>query len=229
MKILLLKILYCTFLFSLLVTGMASGETVGQLAQSVWYRGVYFDKVRFDTTVIVSLTNDAQQLIATIGRTNQADTTIIMDIDETKWRLPSDWFEVFAVHLSYDQAGDMSSDDQQYRVLQYVAIERWGKDFSGSDETRPNQYTVWGDTLIVEKASVFEDTLAIRYFALPTLAADTSDVIDLPDRYLPMLKEVVIQACIERISFPSRSPRDEGMALTRLVQEALLNRETDGN
>lgn len=218
------RFFFCAFLLSLLVSGVTKGEIVGDIARSVWTRGVYLDKIRFDGDVLLSLTNDAQDLIATIGRTNQADTSIVMDVGEIKWSLPSDWFEVFAVHISPDQ----TVEGARVTRLKYVPADEWGKEFE-DDISRASQYTIWGDTLIVEMASAVEDTLTIRYFALPTSAADTSGTVDLPARYIPMLKEIVVQACIERITFPSRSPRDEGLALTRLVQEALLNREVDGN
>ena len=210
------------FLASLLIfCWPAHADTGGQVAQSIYNRGVYFDEVRFDTLVLVDFINDAQALIAAIGRTNQAETTIVVSSPQT-YALPSDFYQVQTVLLNADPA---AVADPRRTSLKYVPTEMFGRLFTVKT-SRPTQYSIWADSLWVDVGSVTdEDTVFVFYFARPTELSDTSSTVDLPQQHIPLLKEIVRQMCLERIEYPAGAPEEKAFAIVKMIETALLGRE----
>jgi hypothetical protein len=204
----------------------AQATSLGEILQSIYNRGLYFDADRFDTAVIRDFTNDAQTLIATIGNTNQAWQRIIPGTSYA-YALDSDFYSIHVVVLNADPLGSPVDPGNVPSRLEYVPFDQLGTTYS-PEQTRPSKYAIWQDSIRLDRKSPTGiDTVSVYYFALPTPVTDTGDTIDIPDAYIPLLKEIVVQMCLERITFPERSPREEALALTKLVQEALLGREAD--
>lgn len=216
-------------LVPLLLAAAVRAETLGGLIDMVHNRGIYFDYDRFDTTTVKEFANDAAELIATLGRTNQSQSTIVLTQDILAFALPSDYLFPGTAILSADPDGDPDGENHTRRRLNYVPIDQYGTKFAAGTG-RPEQFSIWNDSLILERPSLTgSDTVWFFYFSTPTtMSADTSTV-DLPDTYLPILREVLVQMCMERITAPSRSPREEGLALLQMIKEALLGREADQN
>jgi hypothetical protein len=213
-------------LLPLILLGGAKAESLGQVIQSVYNRGVYFDQDRFDTVVIMDFANDTQELIATIGKTNQAETTIVLG-DDLSYALPSDFYLIHSVIINADPTLDSDSPRRRRKSLKYVPYEDFGNSYAvGSD--RPADYSIWADSVKLHKGSdTGEDSLFVGYFRHATAMTDTADAVDLPQAYIAMLKDIVIQMCLNRITFPNQSPKEEALTLTAMVTEALLGRRGD--
>lgn len=209
----------------LLTATLTGAETVDDIQKSIRNRGVYFDATRFPDSVLRDFTNDAQTLIATIGKTKQAETTIVCGSGYS-YPLPADYFLFWALILNADPAQEYTASNPPH-YLDYVPPERYGKvAFVGTD--RPSAFTVWGDSLLLNIPSYREsDTVSFKYLALPLALTDDTSTVDLPGAYVPLLKDAVQFLCIDRITYPGRTNRESVLQLSQYLTEAILGRKGD--
>jgi hypothetical protein len=199
--------------------------TVADVSESIHNRGVYFDSVRFPDSVLRDFTNDAQTLIATIGKTKQAETTIVCGAGYS-YPLPGDYFLHWAAILNADPAKEYDASNPPH-YLDYIPPEKYGHvAFIGSD--RPASFTVWGDSLLLNIPSYSEnDTVSFKYLAEPTALTTDSSTIDLPDAFIPLLKDAVQFMCVDRITYPGRADAERVLQLTGFLNQAILGRPAD--
>lgn len=218
------------FLLILICALQVKADTIGQIHQSIFNRGLYFDQKRFDTLVTIDFVNDIQRLMATIGMTNERRVVFAM-LEDTgafayAYALPTSFIQIKSAVMNEDP--NLVGDPKNKRyTLKYTKVENIGRKSTASTIGRPKEYSIWDDTLYVQPTSNFDDTLTVYYFDMPVPQVDTSTTIDIPNRFVPSLKEITIQMCIERIRFPNRSPRQEGLIMTELVRNAVLGRPDD--
>jgi hypothetical protein len=215
-----------TIVFLLLVPPHAQAEMVLDVQNSIYHRGVYFDADRFPDSVLLDFINDAQTLIATISKTKQAETTYVCGAGY-KYPLPSDYYLFWGAILNANPNPVTGEPTPVPYYLDYVPPEKYGSvAFQGDD--RPSSYTVWGDSLLLNRPSYSEtDTITFYYLAEPTVLTEDSSVIDLPSAFIPLLKDAVEYMCINRITYPGRSEREAVLQLTGYLNEAILGRPKD--
>jgi hypothetical protein len=215
------------FLALLPVSGDVRADSLGGVIASIQNRGRHFDTERFPDSVLKDFANDAQTLIATLGKTNQAESTYVLGAGY-KYPLPSDFCLVWGAILNGDPTpADGAPPENRPYFLNYVPPEKYGSmAFPGTD--RPSTFTVWGDSLLFDVPSYTEtDTVTLNYFALPTAMVADSSAVDLPAAFVPLLKDAVEYMCINRIVFPGRADRQEAITLSNFITQAILGRKPD--
>lgn len=209
-----------------MLASMARADTLGVVITSIRNRGVYFDSERFPDTVLRDFANDAQMLIATIGKTKQSDTSIALVGTGFSYALPSDFYLAWAAIINANPDLDLDDNNRPY-YLDYVPSEKYGWS-APTGEGRPTAFTVWSDSLFTDVVSASEiDTIALKYFALPTAMTGVGSDIDLPAAYIPLLKDAVQYMCVNRIVFPGRTDKQETLQLAGFLTQAILGRKQD--
>lgn len=206
----------------LLLAGCVQAETGGEIIQGIYNRGIYFDEKRFTVDVLLDFINDAQEMIAIIGRTNEEHYSTVLGAG-SRMAMPAGFYQVEAVILNPDPN---DANARRYTSLIYVPIKRLGR--VGSHDSRPAEFSVWKDSLWLDVGSPGStDTIGILYFSHATALADSSDTVDLPDQHIPLLIDVVRQMCFDRLEVPEMSPEEKALNLVKMIETALLGRPTD--
>lgn len=209
----------------LLVGSSVVAETGHDIALSVYQRGIYFDSVRFPPNLLLSFTNDAQLAIATIGRALAAETTYVLEDQVIKYRLPDRFLLASGAILNADPT-QLLSFQNFARALQYVPPEAWGKTPPASF-TRPYQWTIFADTIkFSSPKSEVDDSVVFEYFRYPDHLDTLTDTVDLPKKFIPLLKEYVVNFCFSRILLtgPDKDRSDEQL---KYYETQLLGRPED--
>jgi len=209
--------------FVLLWTVLAA-ETGKELMDKVRERSLWIDGQRFTTSVLLDFINTKQQMISTIGKTKEKDLVMVPGVGVRKILLPSDFYLVAAVELNPNPQIGIAEPTNLWTVLQYVPREQLGRFFTASDE-RPSAYSIWGDSLILNRETTTGlDTLVMMYFASAVALADSTEDIDLPDEYLPLLQDYLIKMCFTRVNLIVPDTLDRNI---RYLENILIGRPKD--
>lgn len=201
----------------LLAVLTAGAETYGNFQTQVRGRRIDFDLNRLPDSIIMQITNDAAILVATVGKTNEQDSLYDFGTDSV-FALPSDLYLTEA--LTAIRTGDPNA------VMTYVARKELGKNPTTTPDY-PTQFSIWNDSLILNMAPPQTGMYGqLSYYRLPVAIDSTADTIDIPDIYLPLLKEMVITMCDDRIRLASER-RTDTEARLRFYEQKLLGRPTD--
>jgi hypothetical protein len=204
---------------------VTEAATVAQEIKEVFGCSVALDSARFPDSVMIPFVNDAQTSIATMGRTKERQTTFVLTTGQFAYPLPSDFYVVEAVIINRDWAGKDEPDNHAF-ALQIVPRRELGK--SGMPPAmRPSQVSKWNDSLVFDKDTKNDlDTITVDYFARPVILDAVTDTIDLPDVYLPLLKDYVLAKCYDRIQLQG-PPRTDTEARIKMQEQTLLGRPAD--
>jgi len=216
-----------TALAVFLATASGRAETLNEVIQSIYHRGVYFDTSRFTTPVLLDLANQAQELIATVAQSNEADTVIELGAAIT-YTLPADFYLVKAVLLNGSPQVDEGDPFNTEQALQYVPIEDYGST-ARPQSGRPQAWSIWNGKIRLNRTTYTNaDTITVCYIATPTAMADTGDSVDLPGGYLPLFREVLIQMCKDYITMTPASDQ-KALSLIAVVRDYIQGRPADEN
>lgn len=202
-----------------------STTTGDAIVQTVRDRGIYLDSIRFPKTLIQRFVNDGQLVIATLGRTNPAESTYALEDNILQYALPDQFMLPSAAILNPDPTQPVNYQNYA-KALQYVAPEAWGKTPPAAFN-RPYQWTMWNDSIKFSSArSEVDDTVSFEYFRYPVALDTITDTIDIPERYIPLLKEYVINYCLSRILMIGPE-KDRNEAAIKYYEMQLLGRPED--
>ncbi len=223
MKKLLLVLSAVLVLVHVIVAPRAA--TVAEKMTEVKGGSLAFNDARLPDSVLLWFFNDAQTMIATVGRTNEAETTFVLADTALAYVLPSDFYVLEAVIINPDPRAEGTTPAYP-SALQVVPRRELGKGVVMSPK-RPSQVSKWKDSLIFDRASESGlDTVTVDYFAYPVQLATVTDTIDLPEAYLPLLKDYVMVKCYDRIELTGPA-RTETEARIKLLEQTLLGRPAD--
>jgi len=209
----------------LMVSSVQAGTSLSELIQSIRDMGIYFDQTRYPDSLLKRVGNDIQTAIATKERCiEKADTLATME-DTMAFDLPADYYLINTVLLG--PIPNQGLDEKnRWRALKYVPSELWNKDYTASSG-RPTSFTRWGRTLEVDLASpTGDDTLIVRYWALPNPMDTAGDTLDLPAEWGMVVKEYMKIYCRDRIYVTSDAKPSVADDQNRL-SELLLGRPAD--
>lgn len=209
----------------LMVSSAQAGTSLESLIQTIRDMGVYFDQTRYPDSLIKRVANDIQTAIATRERCNQDDTTIATMSTNRAFTLPARAYLVNSVWLGPipDQGLE---EGNRWRALKYVPPELWNKEYVGGSG-RPTSFTRWDRAVEVDLTSpTGDDTLVIRFYALPTAMADGSDTLELPAEWVPVVKEYMKIYLRDRVYVTSDAKPSVADDQNRL-SELLLGRPAD--
>lgn len=192
------KFIFAAILILILVNVNAYPETLADLHQSIYTKGIYIDQHRFPTTVLTRFFNEYLIELVCQARTNESDATIELTADSTVFEMPSDFYLIEAVLLNPDPDFALSSTNK-WEAMKFIPRRDFGK--SGTYKSgRPEQYSIWNDSIRFETPSEDgEDTVIVSYFRYPRVLVDDTNTVDIPDNYLHLLKEYVRLECLFRI------------------------------
>ncbi len=209
--------------FALFWTALAA-ETGKQMMDRVRERSLWIDGQRFTTSVLLDFINTRQRMIATIGKTKEKDSVIVPAVGVRKIVLPPDFYLVAAVELNPNPQEGIGEATNIWTVLEYVPREQLGRFFTTGDE-RPSAYSIWGDSLILNRETTTGlDTLIMMYFAFPVVLSDSTDTIDLPDEWLPLLEDYLIKMCFTRVNLIVPDTLDRNI---QYLENILIGRPRD--
>lgn len=208
-----------------IATDQSQAATVNDVIASLRQRGVYFDTVRFSPTVVLGITNDVQSMVNSLARPNQAETTYVLT-DALKYRLPGRYMLPSAAILNPNPTDPVSYKNTA-TALKWIPPDEWGKD-AGVEASRAQNWTIWKDSLKlnVGVSETAADTVTFEYFRLPVTLDSVIDTVDLPERFLPLLKEYVVYYCMLRVAF-TLPGREDTEARLKLFESQLLGRPAD--
>ena len=182
-----------------------SGATLSELIEGIRDRAVYIDSVRISDSLLKRWFNLEQEAIATTGLAIEKDTTIVMVADVVAYSLPSDYYLFHAVTLNIDSLNQAGPDNRPNNLV-YVPYKDIGR-VSSYPTGRPTQFSVWGDSLFVDKFTMTEqDVLEFKYFSHATDMLDGDSSMVLPDQYEDVLIEKVFKRCFDRVFFTQPDP-----------------------
>lgn len=187
------------FLVTLLLSVTIFAETGIDLIDKVRQRAIWIDINRFPNGVLLDFINTRQVTLGTLGKTKERDSIYALATGIRKHGLPGDFFLIEAVERNPDPQ-QASGGTNTHKIIDFVPRRELGRRFV-ADENRPAAYSIWNDSLWLNRASdTGFDTLDLIFFAYPTPLADSSDDIDLPTKFLPLLEDYLIKMCFDRVN-----------------------------
>jgi hypothetical protein len=222
----LFVILLVVSALTVLLCSPAKSETVAQLISSVRQRSVLIDQTRFPDTTVMNFTNDELIRLTVIGQTLQKETTYVVSSTNRSYRLPVKFYLPLAAILNGNPNGKPEEAVQRIR-LQYVPLALTGAVFTVKSTGRPTQFSQWGDSLLLNATSeTGSDTVWLDYFAYPKRLTATTDTVQIPDAFLPLLKDRVLLTCYGRmVATPPNQSQIEKEIID--LETKLLGRPTD--
>lgn len=198
--------------------------TLSQLQAEIRQSGIYIDENRVPDSILKTFLNDNATIIATVGLTNQSIDTIILSSDSLEYGLPVDYHLFQALLISDELETDLNKSLRQ--VLQYLHPTDFGKQATYGTTGKIEQFTIFTNKIQVDKYTDFDDTLFLWYYSKPSDMTDSNSVLDLDDKYIPLLKSLTKNNVIERIEF---IPKDESKTfdILKIMTESLLGRKSD--
>jgi len=223
----------CLFLqlFAGPVISYSASATAIQIINDLNNAGIYFDEGRFPDDVVKGFINDIQEEIAVIGLACKKECIISLNNLEEIHLLPDD----FIMHEAVDLNGDpttLSGDYNYRRTITYVNPREFGKGFEFQNN-RPEQYTIWWDTFGRPYIQIMppeqlgnSDSLFIKYYYMPDSIVSTFYTLNIPQRYIPLVRERLKEMCIQRVVFTAPDKNAIYQTLFEL-RKALLGRPSD--
>lgn len=215
------RLIFCAIVVVLAATA-AQSATLGKLKQRLQERRIDLDSSRFPDTVLAGFASQAMSIIATVGKAVQSETTMVVDVNVDRLPLPNRKILVQAAIIN----ANPKDPDSKRQVLSYVSPPEVGKSFAASGD-RIQQFTVWNDTIVFDRPSSSGlDTVTVWYYAMPPEVDSLTDTLEIPDTYLPLLVEMVLSMCDERIRLVGPL-RDKTEQRLQFYETVLLGRPTD--
>lgn len=220
-----LKILIVVLL--ILIAPSVRGLTMVQLESDVRGRSIAFDEKRIPDSVIRAFANDAQKLIAQLGKVIQKRTTIAVNNTAFEYGLPSDFYDVEVVVLQPATPSVPGAVNKNGLSLQYVPMKEFGRG-NAPDNDKPSMYSIWDDTLHLNRRSASSefDTVRVFYYADPRFLTGDTSTIDLPVHAEELLKEYIVAMCFDRLEMEPPN-RERTVALIAELETRLYGRPRD--
>ncbi|MEW6014161.1 MAG: hypothetical protein AB1690_02440 [Candidatus Zixiibacteriota bacterium] len=199
--------------------------TLADIYRSVRGRSLYFDSRRITDSLIRQFTNEEAENIAILGSALERETTIVLTGAAYEYTLPSDFYLGEAVILNPNPAPG-SNETPRPSALKYSPLRDYGRN-PAFESGRPTQWSVFNDKIRFDRVSQTElDTATLFYFAHHEILTDTTDTLDLPQQFEPLLIDRVVLKCYSRINF---SPPDKEELLQNIlfIEQKLLGRPVD--
>lgn len=217
--------LLLTILLALWSVNLLESATLADIYRSVRGRSLYFDSRRITDSLIRQFTNEEAENIAVLGSALERETTIVLTDEDYEYALPSDFYLAEAVILNPNPAPG-ASEAPRPSALKFSPLRDYGRNPS-LEVGRPTQWSIFNQKIRFDRVSQTElDTATLFYFAHHEILTDTSDTLDLPMQFEPLLIDRVVLKCYSRINF-NPPDKDELLQNILFIEQKLLGRPVD--